>query len=142
MGRVEVEIDEQWSYVTSRNEEVWTWTAVERGSCPVVGLAFGDRSEATCRALWQSLPLDYRKRAVFSTDEYHVYEKLLPPTRHRPAPAKSGNLSWCDSLHAVLRQPCANLVRKTRSFSRDLQLHATRVRMAVDLHNAACAGLW
>jgi insertion element IS1 protein InsB len=142
MGRPEIEIDEQWSYIGSRQQEVWTWTAVERGSGRVVGFVVGDRSAATCRALWESLPADYRKRGIFYTDEYTVYQQVLPPTRHRPAPAKSGNLSWCDSLHAVLRQGCANLVRKTRSFSRDLQLHTTRIRMVVDRHNAARAGLW
>jgi insertion element IS1 protein InsB len=142
MGRPEIEIDEQWSYVGSRQQQVWTWTAVERGSCRVVGFAVGERSEAACRELWQSLPADYRKRGLFYTDELNIYRSVLPPTRHRPAPAKTGNLSWCDSLHAILRQGCANLVRKTRSFSRDLHLHATRVRMVVDHHNAACAGLW
>jgi insertion element IS1 protein InsB len=142
MGRPEIEIDEQWSYVGSRQQQMWTWTAVERGSCRVVGFAVGERSEETCRALWQSLPTDYRKRAVFYTDELTIYRSVLPPKRHRPAPAGSGNLTWCDSLHVILRQGCANLVRKTRSFSRDLQLHTTRVRMVVDHHNAACSGLW
>jgi insertion element IS1 protein InsB len=142
MGRPEIEIDEQWSYVGSRQQQVWTWTAVERGSCRVVGFAVGERSEETCRALWQSLPADYRKRALFYTDELNIYRSVLPAKRHRPAPAGSGNLGWCDSLHAILRQHCANLVRKTHSFSRDIQLHATRVRMVVDHHNAACAGLW
>lgn len=142
MGRPEIEIDEQWSFVGSRQQEVWAWTAVERGSCRVVGFAVGDRSEATCRALWKSLPADYRKRGIFYTDEYHIYRKVLPPSRHRPAPPKTGNLSWCDSLHAVLRHGCANLVRKTRSFSRDIQLHTTRIRLVVEQHNAACAGLW
>jgi insertion element IS1 protein InsB len=56
MGRPEIEIDEQWSYVGSRQQQVWTWTAVERGSCRVVGFAVGERSEAACRELWQSLP--------------------------------------------------------------------------------------
>lgn len=142
MGRPEIEIDEQWSFVGSRKQEVWKGTAVERGSCRVVGFAVDECSEATCRALWQSLPVDYRKRGVFYTDECQVYRQVLPPTRHRPAPAKTGNLRWCDSRHAVLRQGCANLVRKTRSFSRGCQLHATRIRLVVDQHNAACAGLW
>ena len=78
MGRVEIEIAEQWSFVGSRQQEVWTWTAVERGSSRVVGLASGARSEATCRALWQSLPADYRKRGIFYTDEYYVYRNVPP----------------------------------------------------------------
>jgi insertion element IS1 protein InsB len=43
--------------------------ALERQTRKVVGLAFGDRSAETCRALWQSLPADYRKRAIIYTDE-------------------------------------------------------------------------
>jgi IS1 family transposase len=70
MGRPEIEIDEQWSYVGNRQQQVWTWTAVERGSCRVIGFAVGERSEQACRELWQSLPANYRKRGVFYTDVY------------------------------------------------------------------------
>jgi IS1 family transposase len=34
------------------------------------------------------------------------------------------------------------LMRKTLSFSRDVQLHAVRIRMVVDAYNAERAGIW
>jgi IS1 family transposase len=79
-------IDELWSYVSSKAEEVWVWTALERHSRLLVGLAVGDRSEATCRQLWASLPAGYRKRAICFTGEYVVYANVIPAARHRPSP--------------------------------------------------------
>jgi IS1 family transposase len=63
-------MDELWSYVDSKGNQVWVWIALERQTRKVVGLAFGDRSAETCRELWQSLPADYRKRAIIYTDEW------------------------------------------------------------------------
>jgi insertion element IS1 protein InsB len=64
--RPEIEIDEQWSYVGNKGDVVWHWVAVEHSTRRVVGWTFGDRSTATCRTLWESLPADYRKRGIFT----------------------------------------------------------------------------
>jgi insertion element IS1 protein InsB len=140
--RPELEIDELWSYVSSKEQEVWVWTALERHSRRLVGLAVGDRSEATCRELWASLPADYRKRAICFTDEYVVYANVIPAARHRPSPKGSGALSHVDRFHLTLRNWCANLTRKTLAISQRTSLHATRIRMVVDRYNTAHAGLW
>jgi IS1 family transposase len=121
---------------------VWHWVAVERATRRVVGWAVGDRSTATCRKLWHSLPADYRKRGIFYTDEYFVYRQVLPATRHRPRPKGHGATSQVDRAHNTFGQWCANLVRKTLSFSRDVQLHAVRLRFVVDAYNAERAGIW
>jgi len=63
-----LELDEIWSYVGSKTNKVWIWLALERQTRRIVGLAFGDRSEKTCRKLWKSFPADYRKRAIMYTD--------------------------------------------------------------------------
>jgi IS1 family transposase len=141
-SRPEIEIDEQWSYVGNKGDVVWHWVAVERGTKRVVGWAVGDRSAATCRRLWESLPADYRKRGIFYTDEYFVYRQVLPASRHRPHPKGYGATSQVDRAHNTFRQWCANLVRKTLSFSRDVHLHAVRLRLVVDAYNAERAGIW
>jgi IS1 family transposase len=141
-SRPEIEIDEQWSYVGNKGDVVWHWVAVERGTKRVVGWAVGDRSAATCRRLWESLPADYRKRGIFYTDEYFVYRQVLPASRHRPHPKGYGATSQVDRAHNTFRQWCANLVRKTLSFSRDRYLHAVRLRLVVDAYNAERAGIW
>jgi IS1 family transposase len=120
--RPEIEIDEQWSYVGSKGQIVWHWVAVERSTRRVVGWAVGDRSAATCRKLWESLPADYRKRGIFYTDDYVIYRQVLPASRHRPRPKGHGATSPVDRAHNTFRQWCANPVRKTLSFSRDRYL--------------------
>jgi len=136
-----LEMDEIWSYVDSKGNQVWVWIALERQTRKVVGLAFGDRSAVTCRELWQSLPADYRKRAIIYTDEWNAYSSVLPRKRHRPMPKGSGETNHIERLNNTLRQWCANLVRKTLSFSKDLELHKTRIRMVIE-HCNVRADLW
>ena len=38
-----LEIDEQWSFVDNKGQEIWIWIALERQTRRIVGLAFGDR---------------------------------------------------------------------------------------------------
>ena len=134
-------MDELWSYVDSKGNEIWVWMALERQTRKVVGLAFGDRSADTCRELWQSLPADYRKRAIIYTDEWSAYPCVLPSKRHRPVPKEAGETNHIERLNNTLRQWCANLVRKTLSFSKDLELHKTRIRMVIE-HCNARTDLW
>jgi insertion element IS1 protein InsB len=138
----EIEIDEQWAYVGNKGDVVWHWVAVERSTKWVVGWAVGDRSAATCRTLWESLPADYRKCSIFYTDEYFVYRQVLPASRHRPHPKGHEVTSQVDCAHNTFRQWCANLVRKTLSFSRDVYLHTVRLRLVIDSYNAERAGIW
>ena len=134
-------MDELWSYVDSKGNEIWIWIALERQTRKVVGLAFGDRSAETCRLLWQSLPPDYRKRAIIYTDEWSAYGSVLPSKRHRPVPKESGETSHIERLNNTLRQWCANPVRRTLSFSKSLELHKTRIRMVIE-HCNSRADLW
>ena len=101
-----------------------------------MGIAFGDRSEQTCRVLWHSLPADYRKRAVLYSDELESYAAVLPSKRHRPVGKEAGETAHIERFNNTLRQRCANLVRKTLSFSKDERLHQTRIRIFIDHHNA------
>jgi hypothetical protein len=61
-----------------RNE---SWS-VEQG-----GLLCCDLPEA----LWESLSADYRKRCIFYTDEYFIYQQVLSATRHLPPAGCAGS---------------------------------------------------
>jgi insertion element IS1 protein InsB len=140
--RPELELDELWSYVTSKGQEVWVWIALERQSRRIVGLAFGDRSADTCQKLWHSLPADYRRRAICYTDGYAPYKLVLPSKRHRPMPKASGATSLIERFNLTLRNWCANLTRKTLAVSQSIPLHCTRIRMVINYYNSLHAGLW
>jgi IS1 family transposase len=49
----------------------------------VIAFHVGDRSQATATRLWANLPAAYREQAIFYTDQYAVYVRGIPPTRHR-----------------------------------------------------------
>ena len=57
-----------WSFVGKKREKWWVWVALDADSRQVVGMAVGDRSEATARRLWKSVPRDYRDGATIDTD--------------------------------------------------------------------------
>jgi insertion element IS1 protein InsB len=130
-----LELDELWSFVGKKDTVVWVWLALERQTRRIVGLAFGDRSAATCQQLWQSLPPDYRKRAICYSDLWDSYGAVLPSKRHRAVGKESGETAHSERFNNTLRQRCANLVRKTLSFSKDEHCHELRIRLFIDHYN-------
>ena len=100
-----------------------------------MGVAFGDRSEKTCRRLWESLPADYRKRAIIYTDQYGSYIPILPKKRHRSCKKGSGETNHIERYNNTLRQRCANLVRQALSFSKSFLLHEIRIRLFIEHYN-------
>src|SRR5262245_49375161 len=85
-----LELDELWSFVGQKGKLVWIWVALERQTRRMVGLAFGDRSAESCRKLWESLPADYRKRAICYSDFLASYAAVLPSKRHRAVGKETG----------------------------------------------------
>ncbi len=108
---------------------------MERQTRRIVGLAFGDRSSQTCRKLWESLPPSYRKRAICYSDFYEAYASILPSKRHRAVGKETGETAHIERFNNTLRQRCANLVRKTLSFSKDEHWHEIRIRIFIDHYN-------
>ena len=130
-----LELDELWSFVGHKGNVVWVWVALERQTRRIVGLAFGDRTAQTALKLWQSLPPSYRKRAICYSDLWAAYALVLPSKRHRPVSKQSGETAHIERFNNTLRQRCANLVRKTLSFSKDEHWHEVRIRLFIDHYN-------
>ena len=130
-----LELDELWSFVGKKGNQVWIWMALERQTRRIVGLAFGDRTAETCHKLWQTLPSDYRKRAICYSDFWQPYALVLPAKRHRAVGKETGETAHIERFNNSLRQRCANLVRKTLSFSKDEHWHEVRIRLFIDHYN-------
>jgi insertion element IS1 protein InsB len=43
----------------------------------------GDRSRDSGKELWAKLPMVYRDQAKFYTDQYEVYQGVMPAGQHR-----------------------------------------------------------
>ena len=130
-----LELDELWSFVGRKANQQWIWIALERQTRRIVGFAVGDRSAATCRKLWASLPPDYRKRAICYSDFWEPYALVLPSKRHHSVGKETGETAHVERFNNTLRQRCANLVRRTLSFSKDEHWHEVRIRLFIDHYN-------
>jgi len=88
----------------------------------VVAYAIGDRSEATCRLLWERVPVLYRRGLLF-TDFWRAYGAVLPDDRHLAAGKEAGQTNHVERFNNTLRQRIGRLVRKTLSFSKSETMH-------------------
>ena len=67
-GRLTLEADEMWSFVTGRRCTWWIWAASDAGTRRVVAMIAGDRSDYTARCPWEAVPEEYRQGATAYTD--------------------------------------------------------------------------
>jgi IS1 family transposase len=108
----------------------------------VVGCAIGPRDKETAQDLWNSLPPEYRQRAVCFTDFYQVYASVLPSKRHKAVGKETGKTAYVERVNNTFRQRCARLVRKTLSFSKKLANHIGAIWYFIHDYNAhICARL-
>ena len=71
-----LELDEWWSFVLKKTNKAWIWIALCRKTRQVVAYAIGDRSEKTCRLLWEALPEASSSRTVL-TDFWSAYQAVI-----------------------------------------------------------------
>ena len=122
-GKLKVQMDELWSFVDHKGNKQWVWLAIDADTREVIGCYIGDRSSASARALWQSLPAVYSQCAVVYTDYWKAYETVIPAKLHRAVGKDSGLTSYIERFNNTLRQRVSQLVRKTLSFSKKLENH-------------------
>src|SRR5512135_484518 len=72
-----LELDELWSCVLKKTKQAWIRIALCRKTRQVVACAVGDRSEQTCRRLWEAIPHTYRTGQCY-TDFWSAYQAVIP----------------------------------------------------------------
>ncbi|MBW4421161.1 MAG: hypothetical protein KME13_18315 [Myxacorys californica WJT36-NPBG1] len=107
----------------SKGNERWVWLALDVVTREIVGCYVGDRSGEAAKAFWESLPPVYRQCAVGYSDFWVSYPVALPSKRHQAVGKESGKTSYIERFNNTLRQRVSRLVRKTLSFSKDLNNH-------------------
>ena len=112
-----MELSELWTFVLGKSDDVWIWIALCRHSRQVVAFVVGDRSEASCRLLWEAIPLAYRAAICYS-DFWAAYAAVIPATQQRPSGKESGETAHSERHNNTLRQRLGRLVRKSLSFSK------------------------
>ncbi len=112
-----LELDELWSFVLKKTNQAWIWIALCRKTRQVVAYALGDRSEQTCRCLWEAIPPAYRAGHCY-TDFWTAYQAVIPEEQHTAVGKETGETAHVERWNNTLRQRLARFVRKTLSFSR------------------------
>lgn len=132
-----LELDELWTLVRHRRRGViWPWLALCRRTRPIVAYALGPRDDATARALHDRIPPAYRPGPL-DTDHLESYSNVLPAAQHQAAYAKRGGTNPIERFNNTLRQRLGRLVRKTRSFSKNSQMHELVIRLFLHHYNLA-----
>jgi insertion element IS1 protein InsB len=61
-GKLTIEGDELWSFVFSKENELYVWLAIDNKTREIVGCYIGDRSRESAKKHWASLPLTITRR--------------------------------------------------------------------------------
>jgi IS1 family transposase len=117
-----LELNELWSFVLKKTNQAWIWIALCRKTRQVVAYAVGDRSEKTCRRLWEAIPQAYRAGHC-STDFWRAYQAVIPEEQHSAVGKETGETAHVERWNNTLRQRLARFVRKTLSFSKSMFMH-------------------
>ncbi len=127
-------LDELWSFVEAKRWPAWVWLALCRETRPVVAYALGDRSEETCRLLWDAVP-DAWRAATCDTDFWEAYRAVVPGAQHEPSGKESGQTAHVERFNLTLRQRLGQFARRTLSFSKSDWMHEARLVLFLHRYN-------
>jgi len=131
-----LELDELWSFVFKKDAKRWLWIALCRRTRQIVAFVIGDRSEKTCRRLWNKIPEPYRSCHSFS-DFWDAYQKVFSTETHQSVGKESGQTAHVERWNNTLRQRLARFVRKTLSFSKSDVYHNIVTKWFIAEYNLA-----
>jgi insertion element IS1 protein InsB len=129
--RLEVEADEMSSFVQKKANKQWIWIAMDAISRQVIAFHVGDRSRRSVKHLWAKIPMAYRQYATFYTDQYIVYEGVIPAAPHRAISKVARKTHHLERFNNTLRQRVSRLVRETLSFSKKLANHIGAIKLFI-----------
>jgi insertion element IS1 protein InsB len=135
MRRLEVEADEMSSFVQAKANKQWIWMAMDAKSRQVMAFHVGDRSRRSAKRLWAKIPQAYRQQAMFYTDQYVVYEGVIPAAQHRAISKLARKTNHLERFNNTLRQRVSRLVREALSFSTKLAHHIGAIKLFICHYN-------
>jgi IS1 family transposase len=131
-----LELDELWSFVGAKAQQLWLWAALCRRTRQIVAWTLGDRSLQSAADLRAALPKGYRGRATRS-DCWEAYAAAFPARTHRSCGKADGETCHVERWFCTLRQRVSRLVRKTLSFSKCAENHLDAIHFFVTSYNLA-----
>jgi insertion element IS1 protein InsB len=127
----DLEVDEMWSFVGSKEHQAWLCYAFEPRSQQVVAWTIGERTDQTCRRLLKQLKRCQVLR--FCTDEWKSYRKLIPETNHWRGKQWRQRI---ERQNLNFRTHLKRLHRRTICFSKSTEMHEAVIKLYIERHNA------
>ena len=129
-----LELDELWSFVQKKTQEVWLWLALCRRTRQIVAYTVGDRSQESACELRANLPSGFRRRATRS-DLWLAYEVAFPQRTHRFCGKAEGETNHAERFFGTIRARLSRLVRRAYSFSKNVERHLDAIHLFVITYN-------
>jgi IS1 family transposase len=133
--RLEVEADELASFVQKKAHKQWVWIAMDATTRQIITFHVGDRSHTSAEHLWAKIPQAYRQHATFYTDQYVVYETVIPAAQHKAMSKLARKTNHIERFNNTLRQRVSRLVRDALSFSKKLANHIGAMKLFICHYN-------
>jgi insertion element IS1 protein InsB len=130
-----------WSFVLRKTNQSWVWLAICRKTRQVVAYVTGDRSEKTCRKLWNAIPETYQSGTCY-TDFWKAYALVIPDDQHEAVGKETGETAHIERFNNTIRQRLARFVRKTLSFSKSQLMHDICLRLFLWRYNMDIRRKW
>ena len=92
-----------------------------------------DKLSVPC--LFQNSGKAYRQHATFFTDQYVVYEGVIPGAQHRAISKLARKTNHIERFNNTLRQRVSRLVRAALSFSKKLANHIGAIQLFICHYN-------
>jgi len=101
----------------------------------VIAFHVGDGSRKSAKRLWAKIPEAYRQHATFYTDQYVVYEGVIPVAQPRAISKLARKTNHIERFNNTLRQRVSRLVREALSFSKKLANHIGAIKLFICHYN-------
>ena len=114
---VVLEIDEMWHYIKKKKNKLWIWKVLDRNTGHLIEWECGGRNKATLEKLTTRLAvLDVE---FFYTDKWHVYETLLPASKHVQTKAETHRI---EQNNCLMRHGFGRFKRKSIIVSKSVEM--------------------
>ncbi|MBX2966466.1 MAG: IS1 family transposase [Cyclobacteriaceae bacterium] len=111
------EMDELWSYVGKKSNEVWIMYALDRATKAVIDFRVGSRTKKNIQTLTGQVL--HREPKTICTDGLNIYKSLVPKKTHCTEPMSTRHI---ERNNLTIRTHLKRLSRRTICFSKSMEM--------------------
>jgi insertion element IS1 protein InsB len=124
----EVELDEMWSFVFSKENQRWLWLALDHQTGQILAYTFGRRKDEVFRTF--RMILEPFSISMFYTDDWGSYQRNIPSGHHV---ISKKNTQTIERKNLTLRTHIKRLCRKSICFSKSVVMHDIVIGLAINV---------